>query len=73
MLGWLSSRSMELEEKERGVDNVEQALLEVRGWVDETIAKWEHVSVPSIPWGSNADEQEPPAEVEENPDNQITV
>ena len=31
-----------------GVDNVEQALLEVRGWVDETIAKWEHVSIPFI-------------------------
>jgi len=30
------------------VDNVEQALLEVRGWVDETIAKWEHVSKPFL-------------------------
>ena len=31
------------------VDNVEQALLEVRGWVDETIAKWENVSnLPSL-------------------------
>jgi hypothetical protein len=56
-----------------GVDNVEQALLEVRGWVDETIAKWEHVSIPSILLASNADKQEPPAEMEENPKHQITV
>jgi hypothetical protein len=28
-----------------GVDNVEQALMEVRGWVDDTISKWETVSV----------------------------
>jgi hypothetical protein len=56
-----------------GVDNVEQALLEVRGWVDETIAKWEHVSIPSFLLASNADGKEPPAEMEENPDNQITA
>lgn len=38
-----------------GVDNVEQALLEVRGWIDETLAKWEHVRIPSSFQKSSAD------------------
>jgi hypothetical protein len=56
-----------------GVDNVEQALLEVRGWVDETIAKWDQVSILDIHHRLYADGQEPPAEMEENIDNQITA
>lgn len=34
--------------EDAGVDNVEQALLEVRGWIDETIAKWENVRISSF-------------------------
>jgi hypothetical protein len=31
------------EEGSGGVDSVERVLLEVRGWLDETIANWEEV------------------------------